>query len=193
MKKLVIALMAFALVITLAGCGGGGGGGGKSSYTVPKADYESLEKDSNLKPVATAYKAIDAVFTDDTASATAKADALGDYLSETYVGTDTSANDVSTKAAVVKRLRSVISNNNFTGLTIIPCQIQNGVTATTVSEKTVFHVDTFTRDGKTYKNLNYEFDKIQWVNEGTAEAPDWKIVGGFDELGKTFDELSKGK
>ena len=30
MKKLVIALMAFALVITLAGCGGGGGscGGG---------------------------------------------------------------------------------------------------------------------------------------------------------------------
>ena len=28
MKKFVIALMAFALVITLAGCGGGGGGGG---------------------------------------------------------------------------------------------------------------------------------------------------------------------
>ena len=59
MKKLVIALMAFALVITLAGCGGGGGG---SSYHLDYGDEGAGLKDygdgRDLTPIKKAYDGI---------------------------------------------------------------------------------------------------------------------------------------
>ena len=55
MKKLVIALMAFALVITLAGCGGGGGG---SKFSITKGDEGASLKTNGFTEVFNNYDKI---------------------------------------------------------------------------------------------------------------------------------------
>ena len=90
----------------------------------------------------------------------------------------------------MKKLDQDIKNKKFEGLEIIPYKTLNGATKTTVKEKTKLYVASFKHNGSTYTNKEYTFDSIEWVNEGTAEAPKWRIVGGFDDLGKSANELA---
>ena len=69
MKKLVIALMAFALVITLAGCGGGGGGGSSVSQNVTlynsKQTSEAFKTDENGSKIFASMNDMSAQFGSD--------------------------------------------------------------------------------------------------------------------------------
>ncbi len=195
MKKLVIALMAFALVITLAGCGGGGGGG--SSYHLDRGDNgAALEKD--FKDVRSAYTSINEAFQTNSISSDPKGekrgDAFAEYVSKDYKGKNTTHSDgsvtkVSTKSELVSRLKSLINSKQFEGLEIIPYQTKNGATATSVTEKTKLYVSSFKHNGSNYKNKEYVFDSVKWVKEDDA----WRIVSGFDDLGKSASELAEGK
>ena len=195
MKKFIIALMAFALVITLAGCGGGGGGGG---FVLDRGDNGAALKDygngKDFTAVKKAYDDINAVFQSNDSSSdkdgTARANAFAECISENYTGSSEYSSDVSTKKKLVSRLKSLIKNKKFEGLEIIPYKTLNGATKTTVKEKTKLFVSSFKHNGNTYTNKEYTFESIEWVNEGTAESPKWRIVGGFDDLGKSADELA---
>ena len=83
MKKLVIALMSFALVVTLAGCGGGGGGGNsqvKSINDLVRSETFPIKCDK----IAAAMNAIEADFTSTTKTAEEKKDTLSKYISEDF-------------------------------------------------------------------------------------------------------------
>ena len=192
MKKLVIALMAFALVITLAGCGGGGGG--SKAFVLDRGDNgAALEKD--FQDVRKAYSSINEVFQGNNPSSDPKGEirgnAFAEYISQNYTGKNTTHSDgtvtkVSTKSELVSRLKSLINSKKFEGLEIIPYKTNNGATETTVSEKTKLFVASFQHNGSNYQNKEYVFDSVKWVKEDGG----WKIVSGFDDLGKSASELA---
>ena len=193
MKKLVIALMAFALVITLAGCGGGGGG--SKAFVLDRGDDGKGLTDNGFTDVKKSYDDINTVFKNNDSSSDAngniRGNAFAEAISENYTGTnkthsDGSVTKVSTKAELVARLKSLIKSKQFEGLEIIPYQTKNGATATNVVEKTKLYVASFKHNGSTYTNKEYVFDSIKWVKEDSG----WKIVSGFDDLGKTASELA---
>ena len=210
MKKLVIALMAFALVITLAGCGGGGGGG--SSWSLSRGDDGKWLKENGFEEIYDAYQKINKVFVDNNDNdpkGTTRANAFYELLSEKYSGKDiqhkndkgeiTGTTPMSSRNDVRDRLEYLIQEKKFNGVELIAFQTLDGVdkeNKTYVPEKTKLYVKSFQYNGNTYENTSYNeyvFDKIEWVNEGTAEAPVWKIKSGFDNLGKTAKELLNSK
>lgn len=189
MKKLVIALMAFALVITLAGCGGGGGGGG---FTLDRGDNGKWLKNNGFEVVANAYTDINTVFKNNSSSndknGEIRGNAFAECISANYTGASNYSSDVSTKAKLVARLKSLIKNKSFEGLEIIPFATQTGAEKNvTVTEKTKLYVSSFKHNGNTYSNKEYIFDKVKWVKE---EDGNWRIVSGFDDLGKSASELA---
>ena len=194
MKKFVIALMAFALVITLAGCGGGGGGGG-AAYVLNRGDNGAALKDygegKDLTPVKTAYDELNTAFSannkDNDKEGTNRANAFKAKISENYHG---DRDNVSNKAKLVSRLKSLISSKEFEGIEIIPFATKNGSTTTSVKETTKLYVASFKYKNVTYSNSannEYLFDSVEWVKENDGQ---WRIVSGFDDLGKSASELT---
>ena len=193
MKKFVIALIAFAFVITLAGCGGGGGG--SPVFILNRGDNGAALKNygngKDLTPVKTAYTNINTVFKDNSTpdkdpDGTIRANALKEYISDAYTGRSDYSSDVSTKDKLIKRLTQLIHDKKFEGLEIIPFATNDGATATTVTEKTKLYVAKFIHSGNTYLNKEYVFNEVKWVKEESG----WKIRSGFDELGKSASELA---
>ena len=209
MKKFIIALMAFVLVFTLAGCGGGGGG---SSWHLDRGNDGKWLQENGFESLYNAYTGINKVFAennDNDPEGTTRANALYNLLSDDYTGKDiqhkndngkvTSITKMSTKEDVRDRLAYLITEKKFDGVELIAFKTLNGAdkeNKTYVPEKTKLYVKSFKYDGKTYENTRYNeytFEKIEWVNEGTADNPDWKIKSGFDNLGKTAKELLNSK
>jgi hypothetical protein len=192
MKK-IIALLAFALVTALVGCGSGGGG---SKFVLNRGDNGQSLIDNGFKDVKDSYDKINEVFInnglENDKNGTTRANKFKEYISDDYTGSNAYSTDVSTKDKLVNRLQSLIKNKNFEGLEIIPLKIIDGPVADKeVTEKTKLYVAKFVHDKTTYTNKEYVFNSVKWKNEGTAEEPDWKIVSGFDDLGKSVSELTK--
>ena len=80
MKKLVIALMAFALVITLAGCGGGGGSS-KINFNDIVASETFPKQCSKISAEMTEMSS---VFADNNKSASEKTELLKKYVSDNF-------------------------------------------------------------------------------------------------------------
>ncbi len=192
MKKFIIALMAFALVITLAGCGGGGGGG--SSFVLDRGDNGKWLKNNGFEDVYQAYVDINSVFKSNTSSTDKDGEIRGEAfekcISKDYKGASNYSSDVSTKTKLVERLKSLIKNKSFEGLEIIPFGTQNGADKDTVTEKTKLYVASFKHNGHNYTDKEYVFDKVKWVKEEENGKMVWKIVSGFDDLGKSASELA---
>ena len=197
MKKLVIALMAFALVITLAGCGGGGGGGG-SSYHLDYGDNGAALKkydDNDLTSIKTSYDSINSVMSDSQKTTDQRVASIMDCISANYKGNpeyQTHKNgadptDMRTRANVKSRLDNLIKDKKSAGLLVIPYKT-NDVHSETIIEVTTLHVDSLVVDGTTFTNRDYQLN-LEWKNEGTAESPDWKIINGFTPLGKNRSDF----
>ncbi len=88
MKKFVIALMAFALVFTLAGCGGGGGGGESISPNI--ATYNGLKesdtftKDAQGSKIKSEMDEMSANFASSSVSVNNKTNTLKNYVSDSF-------------------------------------------------------------------------------------------------------------
>ena len=196
MKKLVIALMAFALVITLAGCGGGGG----SSFTLDRGDDGKWLSENGFADVKTAYDTMNKEFgslnKSNDSDGSKRANIFAGYVSENYSGKSTLGSaraftSVKNKSEIVARLKSLISSKQFQGLQIIAFgKGQDGAEkGKIVTLETKLYVESFVYNGSTFKNQEYKFSKVKWVNDGTAEKPAWKIISGLDDLGKSSKEL----
>lgn len=186
MKKLVIALMAFALVITLAGCGGGGGGG----FTLDRGDNgEGLIK-NGFTDVKTAYDSMNSELAkydkSSDSQGTNRAKAIMKNVSTSYKGTRTKNVAIQTYTDLKDRLEYLIREKKFEGLEIIPFKTLDGATeGTEVFEKTKLYVQSLVQGGGTWKNQEYVFEKVQWKKESDG----WKILSGLDDLGKTSEDF----
>ena len=195
MKKLVIALMAFALVITLAGCGGGGGG---SSYHLDYGDNGAALKkydDNDLTGIKESYDGINKVLSDSKKSSDDRVKSIMDCISTKYEGkpeTQTHKNGaeptpMKTRDNVKSRLDNLIKEKKSTGLLVIPYKTKD-VHSETIIETTTLHVDSLEVDGSKLVNRDYQLE-LEWKNEGTKESPDWKIINGFTPLGKNRSDF----
>lgn len=196
MKKLVIALMAFALVITLAGCGGGGGGG--SSYHLDYGDNGAALKkydDNDLTGIKNSYDGINAKLSDSKSTNDQRVAAIMDCISTKYEGKPDSqthkngkeATPMKTGENVKSRLDLLIKNYKSTGLLVIPYKTKD-VHSETIVEVTTLHVDSLVVDGATITNRDYQLE-LEWKNEGTKDKPVWKIINGFTPLGKNRSDF----
>ena len=196
MKKLVIALMAFALVITLAGCGGGGGGG--SSYHLDYGDNGAALKkydDNDLTGIKASYDGINTVLSDSKKTSDERVKSIIDCISDNYKGNPeyqehkngATKTDMRTKANVKSRLDNLIKDKKSSGLIVVPYKT-NDVHSEIIKEVTTLHVDSLVVDGSTLTNRDYQLT-LEWKNEGTAEAPNWKIINGFTPLGKNRSDF----
>lgn len=193
MKKLVIALMAFALVISLAGCGGGGSSSSKDFVLDYGDNGKGLE--ANFKDVKTAYENMSAELAKHDSSSdpkgTERAEAIVKYISDDYKGNTKSGYTkiLETKDKVADRLVYLISKKKFDGLQMIPYQtVKGGYKAGEyVTENTKLYVKNLVQDGKNWPNQEYNFKNVKWVKESTG----WKIVSGLDELGMTSSDFFK--
>ena len=195
MKKFIIALMAFALVITLAGCGGGGGG---SSYHLDYGDNgKALTKyeDNDLTGIKKAYDGINAVLSDSKKTSDDRVKSIMDCISLKYEGNpavqthknNATATPMLTRDNVKSRLDNLIKDKKSSGLIVVPYKT-NDVHSEVIKEVTTLHVDSLVVDGTTFTNRDYQLT-LEWKNEGTAEAPDWKIINGFTPLGKNRSDF----
>ncbi len=107
MKKLVIALMAFALVITLAGCGGGGGGGSSVDPNIATynglAESEAFQKDTTCEKIRNGLADMKDSFSKSDLSGTQKKNVLAKYISDSFKNT-TKAN--SSKSELLSTMES---------------------------------------------------------------------------------------
>ena len=91
MKKLVIALMAFALVITLAGCGGGGGGGSSVDQSIAQynglTESEAFKNDEVCSSINTGLNDMKTSFANAKLSGNQKKNVLAKYISDSFKNT----------------------------------------------------------------------------------------------------------
>lgn len=195
MKKFIIALMAFAFVITLAGCGGGGGG---SSYHLDYGDNGAAlikYEDNDLTGIKKSYDGINAVLSDAKKTTDEQVKSIMDCISDKYQGkpeyqehkNGDKKTDMRTKDNVKSRLDNLIKDKKSTGLLVIPYKTKD-VHSETIIETTTLHVDSLEVDGSKFTNRDYQLE-LEWKNEGTAENPVWKIINGFTPLGKNRSDF----
>ena len=188
--------MAFALVITLAGCGGGGGG---SSYHLDYGDngaaLKKYEDGNDLTGIKTCYETINSKLSDSKSTNDQRVAAIMDCISTNYVGNPASqthkdgkaATSMKTSGDVKKRLDNLIKDKKSTGLLVIPYATKD-VNSDVIKEVTTLHVDSLVVDGSKITNRDYQLT-LEWKNEGTKEKPVWKIVNGFTPLGKNRSDF----
>ncbi len=196
MKKFVIALMAFALVITLAGCGGGGGG---SSYHLDYGDngaaLKKYEGGNDLTGIKTCYDDINAKLSDSKQTNDQRVAAIMYYISTKYEGHPESqthkngakATPMKTGENVKSRLDLLIKDYKSTGLLVIPYATKD-VNSDVIEEVTTLHVDSLVVDGSKIVNRDYQLT-LKWKNEGTKVKPVWKIIDGFTPLGNNRSDF----
>lgn len=196
MKK-IIALLAFALVTALVGCGGGGGGSG---YHIEWGDngkaLKKYEGGNDLTGIKTCYDTINAKLSDSKSTNDDRVSSIMYCISLTnYKGnpeTQTHKNGaeptpMKTRENVKSRLDNLIIDKKSVGLLVIPYATKD-VDSDVIKEVTTLHVDSLVVDGSKITNRDYQLT-LEWKNEGTKEKPDWKIINGFTPLGKNRSDF----
>lgn len=184
MKKLVIALMAFALVITLAGCGGGGGGSDHNDHgaymkeNFPEAykNYETMT--SNIKTA----KATDR-------DGSKRADCIMAYVSDSAFKANTRASMSMTKKELRDRLIKLFYEVEYGSFAISPLN----TTDSNKEENYVIEATQFIFAGtvkyheKTASEVTLTLNEVKWEKIGDS----WKITDGLNDLMKSISTLEK--
>lgn len=179
MKKLVIALMAFALVITLAGCGGGGGGGGE--YVSPKiGTYNGLKEsddfanDDQGKIIKNEMNEMSADFASSSVSVNNKTNTLKKYVSDSFCR----GNEQNLKDDLIDTMSSRFDRYivNEWGFKVTYFTKDSNTQITT---RCSIRLNLVLKEGKTGSVTKWNdaiLDRdIVWVKEGN----DWKMKSGF--------------
>ena len=175
MKKFIIALMAFALVITLAGCGGGGGGGGGET---PHWGDEG----KNLDPaILNDYNVMKNAFDPDTVNALTTSGSRKTYVTNnftkfvsptaTFMG-----NDKYTKDKMTSRLTSVLGSYNIINYEFKPGET-NKISDTKYTSWVYCVLNAKRKSDNEPRNLGHW---MQFTWEKTGD--DWYITDGFDNV-----------
>ena len=183
MKKFIIALMAFALVITLAGCGGGGGGGG-SSISPRVATYNGLKEsatfvnDANGKIIKEEMDLMSTNFASSTISVSKKTDTLKMYISDSFHrGSEQNLKDDLISTMNSRFDRYII---NEWGFKVTDFTKDSDTQITTECS---IRLDLVLKEGKkgnvTTWNDAVIKQKIVWVKEKVDNKDVWRIKSGF--------------
>ena len=192
MKKLVIALMAFALVITLAGCGGGGGGGG-SSVSPRVAEYNGLKEstafiqDSNGKAIKAEMDKMSSDFASSTVAVSNKTNTLKKYISDSFCR----GNEQNLKNDLISTMDSRFDRYiiNEWGFKVTSFTQDSDTQLTTECS---IRLDLVLKEGKTGSFTTWNDaiikQKIVWVKEEVDGEKIWRIKSGFPyDRKKDFD------
>lgn len=184
MKKLVIALMAFALVITLAGCGGGGGGSDHNDHgaymkeNFPEAykNYETMT--SNIRSA----KATDS-------DGSKRADCIMACVSDSAFKrtANTRASMSMTKPELRNRLIKLFKEVEYGSFAISPLNTtDSNKEENYVIEATQFIFGNNVKyDGKTANSVTLTLNDVKWEKIGDT----WKITDGLNDLMKSIGTL----
>ncbi|MBR4329834.1 MAG: hypothetical protein IKP71_08260 [Candidatus Riflebacteria bacterium] len=184
MKKLVIALMAFALVITLAGCGGGGGSG---SYVDPKiAQYngqdqlKAIDKDttSGTKSIREGLVDMETNFVKADLTGDKKKEKLGYYISKDFKNTTKAS---SSKDELLTTMGSRFNRYivNDWGFKVTDYDPKNDENATQIETICSIRLDLTKKEGAEGSVNSWNSAVIDrhiiWIKEDGR----WKIKSGF--------------
>ena len=169
MKKLVIALMAFALVITLAGCGGGGG-----------SSEHWGDRGANLDDdISKNYQAMQEAFKPDTVNKMTTEAQRRAFLKENF--TDfikpgaRFCNNAYTREDMNSRMASVLGSYKFKEYSFEPGETGK-VSDSKYTSWVRCHIYADRNDGKKTQNLS-DWMQLTWEK---GEDGKWYITGGFD-------------
>lgn len=172
MKKFVIALMAFALVITLAGCGGGGGGG--------EAAHWGDEGKNLPEEIKSNYDVMKKAFTPSTVNALADKNARETYIlnnftryvspTATFMG-----NNSYNKNKMTSRLTSVLGSYKIDSYEFKPGETSKKSDTKYTSWVYCVLNATNKNDKNTKRNLGH-WMLFTWEKSGD----EWYITDGFD-------------
>ena len=192
MKKLVIALMAFALVISLAGCGGGGGGSHSDNN-----DHGAFMK-TNFPEAYAQYGAMTSAISKSKTSDTdgsKRADSFIAYVDENAFKPETNARAAFkqkvtmsiTKKQFRERLLKLFSEVSYGNFTVSPLN----TTDSNKEEKFIVEATQFIFSDKVkykedeVKSITLTLHNVKWQLIGET----WKITGGLEDLMKSISTL----
>lgn len=174
MKKLVIALMAFALVITLAGCGGGGGSSRINFDDIVASDTFPKQ----CKTISREMDEMSSVFADNKKSASEKTELLSKYISDNFTrdGKKCKSELVNTMSSRFNRY--TVKEWKFKVISHDSPEAENDSIKTVCAIKLNLEKKPGA-EGSVNKFDNVLTDReIYWVKEGD----DWKIQRGLPYL-----------
>lgn len=177
MKKLVIALMAFALVISLAGCGGGGGSS-KDNY-----DYGQFLRDNKeYTPIYDNYQALTKALASCKKGKEAEsAKAFLSYVDPNYNNGGKKFADIENRLAATSGTKGVLYRFDIQEFKFEPLSTVTA-TSTKVIEKTNYYIKATVRAGETgnelLKNGANKQDDLTWEKKNG----NWVITGGLSIL-----------
>ena len=174
MKKLVIALMAFALVITLAGCGGGGGGGGGG-----ETPHWGDEGKNLPEAIKTNYNVMKDAFKPETVNALDSSSSRKTYVQNNftkYVSPTATfmGNKTYNRNKMTSRLTSVLDSYKITNYEFKPGETAK-VSDTKYTSWTYCVLNATRKSDGEARNLGH-WMQFTWEKSGD----DWFITNGFD-------------
>lgn len=182
MKKLVIALMAFALVITLAGCGGGGGSSDNNDHgAFMQTNFP--EAYANYSKMTTDIKNAHSGDTD----GSKRADCIMNCVDDSSFKADARAAMSMTKSQLRDRLKKLFKEVQYGSFEISPLN----TTASSKEENYVIEATQFIfgnnvkYDGNTAKSVTLTLNDVKWEKIGDT----WKITDGLNDLMKSIGTL----
>ena len=186
MKKFIIALMAFALVITLAGCGGGGGGGSAVDQNVVKyngyVQSEKFEKDDTCSSIREALKDMEDNFVKDDLTGTQKSNILKANISKSFKNT---TNPDSSRDNLISTMKSRFNRYivNEWGFKVTDYSPKNDPKATEITTKCSIRLDLVLKEGKSGTVTKWNsavLDRdIVWEYKEEDGVTKWRIKSGF--------------
>ena len=183
MKKLVIALMAFALVITLAGCGGGGGGGGSSvDQNIAKYNGQSEDaaftKDATCADIRTGLSNMKTSFADANLSGTQKKNVLASYISDSFKNTTKAS---SSKSELLSTMESRFNRYtvNEWGFKVTSYSKNPENDPTEIQTKCSIRLDLTKKPGAEGSVNTWNSAVIDRTMVWVKENGEWKIKSGF--------------
>lgn len=190
MKKFVIALMAFALVITLAGCGGGGGGSsidpkiGQYNGLVKSDDFYNKDNTSGVASIRDSLTKMETDFANSKLSGSDKKKVLDEYVSKNFKNSTKAS---SSKSELLSTMESRFNRYivNEWGFKVTDYSPKNDESATQIETECSIRLNlTKKKDAEgSVDSWNSAVIKqhITWIKEDGK----WKIKSGFPYDRKT--------
>lgn len=185
MKKFIIALMAFALVITLAGCGGGGGGGGGSSISPRIAEYNGLKESTEFandpkggQTIKAEMDEMSVNFASSTVSVSNKTKTLKNYISDSFCR----GNEKNLKSDLISTMNSRFDRYiiNEWGFKVTSFTHDSDTQITTECS---IRLNLVLKEGKSGSVTTWNDAVIKrnivWVKEKVNDEWIWRIKSGF--------------